>query len=439
MVGSAPAARADADHEKPVMGDRGGSVAVMDFSLPEELAAVRESVARFVEAEILPVIDGYEARREFPKSVIEKMGAAGFFGAAFPASLGGSEMGFLAVATIAETLSRLAPEFGYAMNMQAMTCPFTIYNWGSDAQVRRFVPDLVAGRKIGMFALTEPGGGSDAAGSMKTRARRKGEVYVINGSKQWITFADVCDTGLLFAKTDPGAGHKGITAFIVEPKTRDGFAANPIEMSGLSKCLRSCAVFLDDFEVPADNRLGVEGEGFAIAMNALEFGRLTVAARLVGLAHAALDHARGYAMERVVGGQAIGGYQMVQHAIADMAVNVDAARLMVRRAAWTMDRGEPATRAATRAKYFAGSAAKHAGQAAAEIYGGYALADDYPISKIAAYINMLCVGEGTPNVQRILIAEDVLGTKDANRHPPRNRAAREFGRQRGGASGRGGP
>ena len=392
----------------------------MDFTLPEECAAAAASVRQFAETEILPVIDGYEERHEFPHSIIEKMGAQGFFGAAFPEELGGSDMGYLAVAAIAEELSRLAPEFGYAMNMQAMTCPFTIYNWGSAPQIQRFVPDLVAGRKIGMFALSEPGGGSDAAGTMMTTALRDGDTYRLNGSKQWITFADACDTGLLFAKTDPSAGHRGITAFIVEPKTYEGFTANPIAMSGLSKCLRSCAVFLDDFAVPAENRLGEEGEGFKIAMNALEWGRLTVSARLVGLAQRCLDEARRYAAMRIVGGQAIGRYQMVQHLIADMTVNVEAARLMTRRMAWTMDRGEAANRAASQAKYFAGFAAKHAASSAAEIFAGYALADEFPISKMTSYVNMLCIGEGTPNVQRILIAEDTLGYKDANRHPVRN-------------------
>ena len=202
-------------------------------------------------------------------------------------------------------------------------------------------------------------------------------------------------------------------------------------MSGLSKCLRSSAVFLDDFQVPAENRLGEEGEGFKIAMNALEWGRLTVAARLVGLAQGCLDEATRYAAERVVGGQAIGRHQMIQHLIADMTVNVEAARLMARRTAWTMDRGEPANRAAAQAKYFAGIAAKHAASAAAEIFAGYALADEYPISKMTAYVNMLCIGEGTPNVQRILIAEDTLGYKDANRHPVRNPRARAKDRKRG--------
>jgi isovaleryl-CoA dehydrogenase len=272
-----------------------------------------------------------------------------------------------------------------------------------------------------MFALTEPGGGSDAAGAMQTTARLEGGVYRLTGSKMWITFADVCDAGLLFAKTDKEAGHRGITAFIVEPKSAPGFTAQPIEMAGLSKALRSSAVYLEDFPVPLENRLGAEGEGFKIAMNALDFGRLTVSARLVGLAQACLDEAVGYANTRVIGGRPIGCHQMIQHLIADMTVNVEAARLMTWRTAWTMQLGEPSTRAASRSKYLASITAKHAAQSAAEIFAAYALAEESPIAKLRSYVDMLCIGEGTPNVQRILIAEDALGIKDANRHAVRNR------------------
>jgi isovaleryl-CoA dehydrogenase len=390
----------------------------MDFTADENTAAIRDMVERFVRAEIAPVMADYEDRRVFPRPVIEKMGAAGFFGAVFPEALGGTAVGFAAVATMAEELSRLAPEFGYAMNMQCMTCPLTILNWGTPEQIERFVPDLIAGRKIGMFALTESGGGSDAAGAMQTTARRRGDVYLLNGSKMWITFSNETDAGLLFAKTDPAAGARGVTAFIVEPKQGSGYRADPIDIPTLSRSLRSCAVFLDDFEVPVENLLGNEGEGFKIAMNALEFGRLNVSARLTGLAQGCYNAARDYARERVIRGQPIARYQMVQHLVADMAVNIEAARLLTRRTAWTMDQNAPANRAASQSKYFASIAANHAAQSAAEIFGGYALAADYPIAKLRAYINMLNVGEGAPAVQRILIAEDALGYKDANRGPP---------------------
>jgi isovaleryl-CoA dehydrogenase len=394
----------------------------MDFTLPEEFTAIRETIARFVDTEWKPVANAYEERAEFPYPVIEKMGAAGLFGAAFPEDLGGTDLGFLAVSAIAEEISRLAPELGYAMNMQAMTCPFTIYNWGTEEQIRRWVPDLIAGRKIGMFGLTEAGGGSDPAGAMRTTARRDGDVYRLNGSKMFITFSHACDAGLIFARTDPQAGPRGITAFIVEPKTQPGFRADAIPMSGLSRALRSNAVFLDDFPVPVENRLGEEGEGIRIALNALEYGRLTVSARLVGLAQACLDQAIAYAGEREVGGRAINRYQMVQQIIADATVMVDAARLMSWRIGWTMDQGERATRVASRGKYFASMAANKAAATLHEVYGGYALTDEYPCKKLEAYVDMLTVGEGTENVQRILIAEDALGLKDANRHPVRNRA-----------------
>lgn len=394
----------------------------MDFARDEALDEIARSVERFIEAEVLPVIDRHEREGSFPHAIIERMGEMGFFGAAFGEDVGGTGAGFAAVATIAEEISRLRPEFGYAMNMQAMTCPFTIYNWGADEQVARFVPDLIAGRRIGMFALSEAGGGSDPAGSMQTAAVRQGDRYLLNGAKMWITFSDVADSGVLFAKTDRAAGHGGITAFIVEPKRFPGFRAEPIDMRGLSKCLRTSAVFLDDFEVPVENRLGDEGEGFKIAMSALDYGRLTVSARLTGLAQACYERSAAYARERVVGGSAIGHYQMIQQQIADMAVEVDAARLLTARTAWLMDQGRPSRHAAAYSKYFAGQAAKRAIQAMTEIFGGYALADEYPVSYFGAYITMLCAGEGAPNVQRILIAEDALGWKDADRHPVRRRA-----------------
>lgn len=383
--------------------------------LPPPLAAIRETVTRLFAARIVPEIGAYEARRAFPRPLIRAMGEAGLFGAAFPEEVGGSALGFMAVAVIAEEISRIRPDLGYCMNLQAMTCPFTILNWGTEEQVRRFVPRLIGGEAIGMFALTEPGGGSDPAGAMRTTARREGERYLLTGSKQWITFSHEADVGVLFAKTDPAAGHKGITAFIVEPRSGPGYRADPIAMRNLSPVLSSCAVFLDDFTVPVANRLGAEGEGFRIAMNALEYGRLTVAARLVGAAQGCLEHALDYARTREVGGRAIGRHQLVQGLVADMVAEIAAARALVRELAETMDRGEPANRIASVAKYFASRAARTAVANATEIFGGYALADEYPISMFKGFIEMLNVGEGSTNVQKVLIAEDALGFKDANR------------------------
>ncbi len=355
--------------------------------LPPPLAAVRETVTRLFAARIVPEIGGYEARREFPRPLVRAMGEAGLFGAAFPEEVGGSALGFMAVAVIAEEISRIRPDLGYCMNLQAMTCPFTIL----------------------------PGGGSDPAGAMRTTARREGDRYLLTGSKQWITFSHEADVGVLFARTDPAAGHKGITAFIVEPKSGPGYRADPIPMRNLSPVLSSCAVFLDDFAVPVANRLGAEGDGFRIAMNALEYGRLTVSSRLVGAAQGCLEHALDYARTREVGGRAIGRYQLVQGLVADMVAEIAAARALVRELAETMDAGLPANRIASVAKYVASRAAKTAVANATEIFGGYALADEYPISMFKGFIEMLNVGEGSTNVQKVLIAEDALGFKDANR------------------------
>lgn len=395
----------------------------MNFDLPEELEMLRDAVTEICEKDLVPGVKEYEERAEFCYPLIRKMGDAGLFGAPFPEELGGSAAGFQAVSIIAEEVSRLAPEFGYAMNMQCATCPYTIYNWGTPEQAQAFVPGLISGEKIGMFALSEEGSGSDAAGAMRTTARREGDVYKLNGSKMWITFSHATDVGVLFAKTDPHASpvHKGITAFIVQPKMFKGYSAQPIDLPGLSKSLRSCAVFLDDFEVPVEHRLGEEGQGFSIAMNALEYGRLTVSGRLTGLAQACLDVARDYANERVIRGQPIARYQLIQQRIADATVAVEAARLMARRVGWTMDQGRTSTRVASRAKYFATQAARLCGDVAREVLGGNALTAEYPVIKLNAYIDMLTVGEGSENVQRVLIGEDSLGIKDAARHKMRNR------------------
>ncbi|MDQ0340827.1 isovaleryl-CoA dehydrogenase [Caldalkalibacillus uzonensis] len=387
----------------------------MNFDLSEENVQVKNMARKFAEKEIIPHVKSYEDHGKFPKDILQKMGQAGMFGACFPERYGGSELGFLNFAIIAEEISRAHPAFGYAFNMQAMTCPLTILNWGTEEQIENYVPRLIAADYIGMFALTESGGGSDAAGSMKTTARLKGEGYELNGSKMFITFANEADVGVLFAKTDTAAGVKGITAFIIETD-RPGFDAKPIEISSLGHMMRSCEVFLDQYRIPIQNRLGQEGEGFKIAMNALDYGRLSVAARLVGIAQGCIDAAIQYCNERVVGGRRIGEYQMIQHLIADMVVETEAARMLVYKSAYLKDKGEAATRESAHAKYYAAEVATKVSRSAFEIFGGYALTDEYPILKYLSYANMLHVGEGSANVQRILIAQDALGWKNANRH-----------------------
>jgi len=388
----------------------------MDEFLPGETRAVRDELVRFLEREILPELAGYESRGEFPRPLIAKMGEAGYYGVAFPERLGGTDLGFLAMAVVAEEVARANPALSLSHNQQGMTCPYTIYSGGSDGQCEQYIPDIIAGKTIGLWSLTESGGGSDAAGNLKTFARRDGDRYLLNGSKMFATLADQTDVGVLFARTDKEAGHRGISAFIVEPKKYPGYQANPVEFVGLSKMTRSCEVVLQDFEVPVANRIGDEGAGFGIAMHAVQAGRVSVAARAVGIARACLDEAMQYALERPIRGQPLASLQMTQAAIADTLVNIEAARLMTYQAAQLMDDDKPANRVSAQAKLIASYALKQAANTAAELFGGYALTEEYRISKLTSYAHVFLVGEGAPAVQRILIAEDALGMKDADRH-----------------------
>lgn len=388
----------------------------MDDLFPEEITLLRDSVIRFMETEIVPKMDAIEEQGEFPRDLVKRAGAAGFYGSLFPESVGGTSMGYVASAVLSEELARHDVRFAACFNQQAATCPYCIYTAGTVGQVLEYVPGLVAGETIGMMALTEPGGGSDALGNMNTRAVRDGDFYVLNGSKMFASMANETDVGVLLAKTDPDAGHRGVTAFIVEPKKYPGFDARPVPMHGLSKALRTNAVFLDDFKVPAENRLGEEGEGFQIVMQALQAGRVTVAAKALGVARACFEDAVRYASERTVKGEPIGKFQMIQSDIAEMAAAIEASRLLVYDAARRMDAGLPCNRIAAIAKYHASQTAKMAADKAQQVFGGYGLSLEYRVSWLKSYADLFFTGEGTANVQKILIAEDALGYKLADRH-----------------------
>lgn len=388
----------------------------MDELLPEEVTAIRDSVVRFMETEVNPVMDEFERKGEFPRELVKKAGTAGFYGAVFPESVGGTDLGYVAAATVTEELARNDVRFAACNNQQGSTCPQCIYSAGTVAQVMKYVPPILAGETIGMMALTESGGGSDALGAMKTTAVRDGNVYRLNGSKMFASMANETDVGVLLAKTDPDAGAKGVTAFIVQPKKFPGFEARPIEMHGLSKALRTNAVFLDDFVVPVEDRLGEEGDGFKIVMRALQPGRVTVAAKALGVARACFEDAVKYANERELRGRPIGKFQMIQSDIAEMAVAIEASRALVYRAAQMMDADLPSNRISALAKYHASQTAKMCADKAQQIFGGYGLTQEYRVSWLKSYADLFFTGEGTANVQKILIAEDALGYKVADRH-----------------------
>ncbi|MCB1743416.1 MAG: acyl-CoA dehydrogenase family protein [Gammaproteobacteria bacterium] len=388
----------------------------MDQLLPEEIPAIRDAVIKFMEAEVNPVMDEIERTGVFPRDLVKRAGQAGFYGAVFPESVGGTNLGYLAASVVTEELARNDVRFAACNNQQGSTCPQCIYAAGTVDQVMKYVPPILAGETIGMMALTEAGGGSDALGAMKTTATRDGDVYRLNGSKMFASMANETDVGVLLAKTDPNAGAKGVTAFIVEPKKYPGFEARPIEMHGLSKALRTNAVFLDDFVVPVENRLGAEGDGFKIVMRALQPGRVTVAAKALGVARACFEDALRYANERELRGRPIGKFQMIQSDIAEMAVAIEASRALVYEAARQMDADLPSNRISALAKYHASQTAKMVADKAQQIFGGYGLACEYRVSWLKSYADLFFTGEGTANVQKILIAEDALGYKVADRH-----------------------
>ena len=382
----------------------------------DNLDEIRSTVRRFMQREVVPVLDEYEKRRQLPRDLIRKAGELGLYGSVFPESVGGTNLGYQAAVVILEEIARADIRFAVCSNQQSGTCPTSIFLAGTDEQVEKYVPRLIAGEIIGMMSLTEEGSGSDAAGAMRTTAVRDGDVYRINGSKMWATLGDECDAGILMAKTDPAAGARGVTAFIVEPKKYPGFKAEPIATANLSNAFRSSALFLDDFVVPVENRLGNEGEGFKIIMRALQSGRVVIASKCLGIALGAYDDAVRYANERIVRGSPIGRFQMVQSLIADMAVQIEASRALIYEVARLMDAGEPTNRIASIAKYHAASTARLCTDYSQQIHGGNGISAEYRVARYKSYADLMYTGEGTANVQKILIAEDALGYKLADRH-----------------------
>ncbi len=381
----------------------------------ETVEALARLVREWGRERVRPFVQEREAAGEFPRDLYAEMGELGFFGCVFDESLGGTDVGFAALAAVAEQLAWVYPPLSAAMNLQAATVPLTIANWGDPDVIARWVPDLVAGRALGCNAMTEPAGGSDFLGSMRTRAVRDGSDWVLNGSKMWITNANVADVAVVYARTDPAAGHRGVTAFVV-PTHTSGFEATRVPCRGLGKLMPTNSVSLVDVRVPAGNVLGEDGQGFVVAMNALDYGRLSVAARSVGLAQACLDAALEYADQREAFGEKIGSFQMVKKQLADMTCEVTAARGLVRAAAAKYDTGDLATRESSIAKYFAGEVCNRAAQATADIFGGAAFSDDLPIGLYLNYAKLWQTGEGSANIQALLIADDALGWRRMDRH-----------------------
>ena len=389
----------------------------MDFHLNDLQTMMANAAERFAKKEIIPWLE----RKGDVREMIGMMGEMGFFGCAFPPRYGGSQAGFLAHSVVCEKISTVDSGLRSAFNLQALTGAYTIMEWGTDQAKEKYIADLVSGEKLGCTCFSEPNAGSDLA-SMETKIQDKGDHYLINGTKTWISNGNIADYGIVYGTFDRNLKYKGISAVIVETDQK-GWQAREIDKLG-DKNSPIAEIFLDDVVVPKENLLGEWGGGFKVAMTALDRGRISVGSGAVGVAQACLDASIRYANERVQFGRPIGEFQMVKAIIAEMVSYVEAARLLVRRAAWRNDQDLPFTREVAIAKYFAGEAAVKCAGYAMEIHGGMGYSLEMPVEKYYRDSKLYQTGEGTANIMRLLIADDALGYKTANR--PRLKVPSQF-------------
>ena len=385
----------------------------MDFDLSDELLAVRELGREFAEKEIAPTAAQDDRNHHFRREIFEKMGRLGFFGCVVPESCGGSGLGYLAMALLTEEVARVHSSVRVHINTQ-LAPAVTLARFGTEEQQRRWVPGLVDGSKVGCFAITEPDSGSDVA-SMSTRATRSGGGYVLKGSKTWISNAPVADWGLVYAATDREAGHRGLSAFMVELNGAGVRRATLDKMGALAS--PTGTLEFDDAPVAAEQRIGAEGQGFAMCMWQLNQTRLSCAAGALGVARAAREAAVAYANQRQQFGQPIGRFQMIQDSLAQMIVEEEAARLLVYRAAHLADCGRPNNLEVSMAKYAAAEAAAHAADGAFKILGAYGYSTEFPVERYLRDAKSYQIVEGSSNIHKLIIAQDALGYRRANRAP----------------------
>lgn len=378
----------------------------MDFALTDEHKAIVEVVRDFARTTILPVIEEYYARREFPKPILRGLSKLGLLGCALPEEYGGSGAGFLAQTLVLEELAKAEPGVSSALNVQATLVPMAVYLHGSEAQKRAYVPRLLSCEIFGCFGLTEPGAGSDAA-AITSRATRVEDGWRLKGSKVFITNAPIADIGLMFAKSSPERGRAGITAFVLDMHA-PGITVSRLEGMFLNAISPVGEIFLDDVFVPDQDVVGEVGGGFKVAMEALGYGRISVPARALGAAEAALELALSYAKQREAFGKRIAEFQMIQDKIAQMVSEVEAARWLVYYAAWLKDQGHAARKECSIAKLFATEAAMRVINHAVDIYGGAGLVDPV-LGRLFARARISVNGEGSSNIQKMLIAREALG------------------------------
>lgn len=379
----------------------------MNLELTEEQTAVRRLAADFVAREIAPHVVDWDRAESVDRGIVKKLGAVGFLGLTVDEEYGGSGGDHLAYCLVTEELGRGDSSVRGIVSVSLGLVAKTVAAYGTEEQKRAWLPRLTSGDAVGCFGLTEPGTGSDA-GSLVTRAVPDGGDYVVNGSKMFITNGTWADVVLLFARTNDTPGHRGVSAFLV-PTDTPGLTRRTIHGKLGLRGQATAELVLEDVRIPASAMLGEEGRGFSVAMSALAKGRMSVAAGCVGIAQAALDAAVGYAGEREQFGRPIARYQLVQELISDIAVDVDAARLLTWRVADLVDRGEEFATAASKAKLFASEAAVRAANNALQVFGGYGYIDEYPVGKLLRDARVMTLYEGTSQIQKLIIGRALTG------------------------------
>jgi glutaryl-CoA dehydrogenase (non-decarboxylating) len=386
----------------------------MDFSLSKDLQMLKKAVQEFARKKLSPHVDQWDADHYFPyEEAVRPMGALGFFGTVIPEKYDGEDMGWMAAVLVTEEIARISSSLRVQVNMQTLGCAFTIYHYGSPALAEKYIPKLVRAEYLGGFAITEPDAGSDVM-AMDSTARDKGDHWLLNGNKTWISNASVADAVIYYAYTDREAGSKGLSAFVVEPKNFNGVKTTELDKLG-SFSSPTGEIFLSDTRVPKENIIGRPGEGAKILFGSLNQTRLSAAAGAVGVAQACLDAATKYCNERQQFGKPIGQFQMNQDMIAQMATDVEAARLLVYKAAWVKDQGRLNNgRDVAMAKYFAGETAVKCANFAMRILGAYGYATEYPLARFYRDAPTYTMVEGSSNICKWIIALDQLGYRKAN-------------------------
>ncbi len=378
----------------------------MISEVPEETRILRTTIREFAEAEIAPHVMEWDEAQHFPMELVPKLAELGILGAVTPAKYAGSGLSYPEYVAVVEELSRVDGSIGLFVAAHNSLCVNHIYTAGNEEQRLRFLPALASGKKIGAWGLTEAGAGSDAGGTQTTAVRDGGQ-YVLNGSKNFITNASIADTYVLMAVTDRERKDHGISAFIVERGT-PGFAVGKKENKLGLRASDTASIILEDCRLPAANLLGAEGEGFIDSLRVLDSGRISIAALAVGMAQGAYEHSLHYAKVRKQFGKAIAAFQAIQFKLADMATEIEAARLLTLKAAELREQGRQTTKESSMAKLFAGEVAVRVANEAVQIHGGYGFIKDFPVEKYYRDVKLCTIGEGTSEIQRMVISRQIL-------------------------------